>query len=138
MTFSRGNVRAGKLTPETVMEIREEYNRGVTQGYLARKHHVSVITIGRIVRGETWQDYPGPGEHRGATERTVERCLHNAAEDRQIMEQIAASAGADTAAAASLRKLLEMGVEVTRGEAAAPPAEAGGAEDTKDTPTGEL
>jgi hypothetical protein len=55
--FRKGNVRASKLTPERVADIRAKYAAGWTQGRLARENQVSIGTIGRIVRGESWQAY---------------------------------------------------------------------------------
>ena len=56
--FNRGNTRAHKLTPLQVHEIREKYAReGRTQASLAREYKVVPETVGRIVRGETWQQF---------------------------------------------------------------------------------
>jgi hypothetical protein len=55
--FSRTNVRAAKTTATAVLRIRELYNAGWTQGRLSREFHLSVGQIGRIVRGEAWQEY---------------------------------------------------------------------------------
>lgn len=50
---------ASKLTREQVRILRKEYERGgVTQGALSQKYKVSVSQIGRILRGEMWQE-PG-------------------------------------------------------------------------------
>jgi uncharacterized protein YjcR len=54
VTFSRGNRRGAKLSPGQVLELREAYAAGETQGSLARKYGVSVGQVGRIVRGESW------------------------------------------------------------------------------------
>lgn len=44
-----------RLTEEIVRTIKQRYfDAGDTQGHLARVYQVSVNTIGRIVRGETW------------------------------------------------------------------------------------
>lgn len=58
--FGRFNTRAARLSPEQVLEIRQAYSQGETQGSLCRRFGVSVGTIGRIVRGETWNQYQGP------------------------------------------------------------------------------
>lgn len=58
--FRQHNTRAARLTPEEVYQIRQEYEAGTTQGELCRKYGVSVGTIGRIVRGETWNQFQGP------------------------------------------------------------------------------
>jgi len=57
--FLRGNIKAAVLTAELVREIRHKYHiLGYTQGQLAREYQINVNTVGRIVRGETWQDVP--------------------------------------------------------------------------------
>jgi len=54
--FAKNNLRRAVLTATKVLEIRKFYETGnVTQGQLARDYGVSVIQIGRIVRGEVWQ-----------------------------------------------------------------------------------
>lgn len=59
--FNRGNVANSILTPQQVLKIRQDYASGLwTQGALARREQVSIGTIGRIVRGESWQQYPQP------------------------------------------------------------------------------
>ena len=58
--FSRGHTKAAKLTATQVLEIRELYNQGFTQGALSKQFHISVVQIGRIVRGEVWQQYQQP------------------------------------------------------------------------------
>jgi len=44
-----------KLDWERVEEIREAWEGGESQRSLCRRFGVSVVTIGSIVRGETWQ-----------------------------------------------------------------------------------
>ena len=57
--FQKSNRRASKLSVPEVQEIRHLYNQGrLTQGDLSRRFGVSVIQIGRIVRGEVWQQLP--------------------------------------------------------------------------------
>ena len=51
--FRRGHGRANKLTNVQVYDIRRRYAEGDTQGSLAKAFNVSVIHIGRIVRGES-------------------------------------------------------------------------------------
>ena len=54
--FGRNNIRRAVLTASKVAEIRQLYGKGaVTQGQLSRDYGVSVVQIGRIVRGEVWQ-----------------------------------------------------------------------------------
>jgi len=52
--FERSNVKASKVTPTQVVEIKERYAKGETQGSLCRAFGLSVGQIGRIVRGESW------------------------------------------------------------------------------------
>lgn len=54
----RANNKAAKkkLGYGQVQDIRTLYAAGSTQGALAREYQVSVVQIGRIVRGEAWQD----------------------------------------------------------------------------------
>lgn len=47
---------ASKLTLEQVRQMRKEYEEGATQSQLAKKYQVNVSHVGRIVRGEMWQD----------------------------------------------------------------------------------
>lgn len=60
--FNKGNTRGADLTAMQVLEIREKYTQGQTQGSLAREYGMSVGHIGRIVRGEVWQTLYQP-EH---------------------------------------------------------------------------
>lgn len=55
MKFTKGHRQAGKLNGEQVLRIRELYGAGYSQGSLARTFQVTIGTIGRIVRGESWQ-----------------------------------------------------------------------------------
>lgn len=52
--FERTNAKASKLKPSQVLEIKERYAAGETQGSLCRAFGVSIGQIGRIVRGESW------------------------------------------------------------------------------------
>ena len=61
-TFSRRNTKAAKLSLSQVQDIREAYAQGATQSALCRHYGVTVGTIGRIVRGETWVGQARPGE----------------------------------------------------------------------------
>lgn len=56
MTFNRGNRRAAKVNGETVIVIRQLYEQGWTQNQLSREFQLSIGQIGRIVRGEVWQN----------------------------------------------------------------------------------
>jgi len=55
--FQLGHKRAARITADQVLAMRERYARGETQGSLARAFHLSVGQVGRIVRGESWQEY---------------------------------------------------------------------------------
>lgn len=55
MKFPQGHHKAAKLTGVQVLRIRELYSVGYSQGALAREFQVTIGTIGRIVRGESWQ-----------------------------------------------------------------------------------
>lgn len=54
-----------KATPALVQTIRVEYAAGASQSTLARRYQLSINTIGRIVRGETWQDLPDQPQAAG-------------------------------------------------------------------------
>jgi hypothetical protein len=64
---------AKKLTREEVRTIRYLYGTGYSQGRLARHYEVSVNTIGKITRGESWQErtleLPPPLPPRGSETR---------------------------------------------------------------------
>ena len=54
-----------KLDQLAVDEMREAYQDGESQGSLARRFGVSVGTVGRIVRGESWQGAAAAPARRG-------------------------------------------------------------------------
>lgn len=56
--FARHNERAAKLEVHQVKAMREKYAQGATQASLSREYSVSVVQVGRIVRGESWQSLP--------------------------------------------------------------------------------
>jgi len=56
--FNRGHSKAAKLTAEQVYALLQEYEGGASQGALSRKYGVSVGQVGRICRGESWQNMP--------------------------------------------------------------------------------
>jgi DNA-binding transcriptional regulator YiaG len=58
--FNSNNKRSAKLTAGKVLELREKYVQGVSQGALAREFGVSVGQVGRIVRGEAWGEFYQP------------------------------------------------------------------------------
>ena len=75
--FTQQNSKASKLSASEVVEIRRLYLEGMTQGALCREFGVSIVTIGRIVRGETWQKLPvaekplSEGEMKASQERVL-------------------------------------------------------------------
>lgn len=50
-TRKKGSARVGK---EEVLAMRQRYREGVTQRELCQVYGLSITTVGRIVRGETW------------------------------------------------------------------------------------
>lgn len=69
--FLRGHINAAKLTPDDVYELRRLYaEESWTQGRLSRHFRISVGQVGRIVRGESWQQYTQP-VHRDQVEHEV-------------------------------------------------------------------
>lgn len=52
--FGPGNKAGRKLSTKEVEEIRVAYENGHSQGAIARHYRMSVVQIGRIVRGESW------------------------------------------------------------------------------------
>lgn len=61
----------GKLDWEKVREIRSLYKSGWSQGRIAREFYVSINTIARVVRGESWQE-PGMVLGREMTEEELQ------------------------------------------------------------------
>lgn len=92
--FRRGHTQAARLTATKVLEIRQRYASGETQGALSRDYQVSVGQIGRIVRGEAWQEYQQP--------------LHGGEEDhQQAIGTIAVESYDEKSSLERLGKLLE-------------------------------
>lgn len=52
--MQRGNRAAARMTPTQVLEIRERYAAGESQGALARRFGLNINTVGKIVRRESW------------------------------------------------------------------------------------
>lgn len=88
MKMRKHNTRAAKLKPADVFDIRAAYSGGATQRELAQTYHLSVVQVGRVVRGESWAQYTNP---------TVE--------DEQELRTIPATPELDRLAAESLRQL---------------------------------
>lgn len=81
MKFPQGHHKAAKLTGVQVLRIRELYSVGYSQGALAREFQVTIGTIGRIVRGESWQAITegepvvGPGVLASEAELSAQRLV---------------------------------------------------------------
>ncbi len=76
MMFARGNKQARKLNAELVREMRQHYAEGATQGQLGKYYGVSVVQVGRIVRGESWSEGAGDREQTPAEkDATIARLL---------------------------------------------------------------
>jgi hypothetical protein len=72
--FNRHNTRSAKLSATDVYNIRQRYTEGESQGSLAREFQVTVGTIGRIVRGESWQAFApqkGPSDVQASLMRAI-------------------------------------------------------------------
>jgi hypothetical protein len=119
--FRLGNIRGAKLTPEQVVEIRERYWRGMeSQGALCRAYGVSKETIGRVVRGETFQEYGGPVP--GGREKPPAQELAEAAEDHAALSAPEPDGAAIAASLAKLNTLLPPDKQVGGEPAGEPPA----------------
>ena len=100
--FHLSNLRGAKLTPDQVTRIRERYwNNMESQSALCREYGVSKETIGRVVRGETFQNVPGPVP--GGRQKPEAQVLLESAQDHAAMSSAPEPDGA--AIAASLAKL---------------------------------
>lgn len=66
--FSAHNSRAAKVTAEMVLRMRLEYAKGATQNELADRYDLSVVQVGRIVRGESWRHVANPAKALSAEE----------------------------------------------------------------------
>ena len=64
--FGVSNRKAAKVTAVMVEQMRRDYELGATQRELAEVSGLSVVQVGRIVRGESWRD---TGTARGFVER---------------------------------------------------------------------
>lgn len=108
--FSKYHTRAAKLLPEQVVQIRELYHKfNRSQASLSREFGVTEGTIGRIVRGTSWQAYGGPGEHVGAREASDAQLLHEAALEENA--RINAPAMDSPEIQESLAKLARLGIQ---------------------------
>ena len=81
-----------KLNWQVVREIRQYYAEGATQGELARHYGVSTITVGRVVREESWRDGGSKPVLRFNTDPVIPPMEElPPAERRQLEAKIAAS-----------------------------------------------
>ena len=90
-----GNAR---LSEDNVRTMRQRYAAGATQRELCQVYGVSITTVGRIVRGETW-GWLGTGA--GGPEAPLDVMPAMTPEQREDLENRAAES------AAKLAKLLE-------------------------------
>src|SRR5208337_974748 len=72
MKFRKRNTGSAILTATKVLDIRRRAASGETQGSLSRLFGVGVGQIGRIVRGEVWQNVPMPDAANASEERLLE------------------------------------------------------------------
>lgn len=86
MTVDRRRPTA-KATPALVQSIRVEYAAGAAQSTLARRYQLSINTIGRIVRGETWQDLPDQPQAAGTAAEQAALKAEAAASLKKLLEQ---------------------------------------------------
>ena len=90
--FNRGHSKAAKLTPEQVYALLQEYEEGASQGSLSRKYGISVGQVGRICRGESWQNMPKvksqeewAAEAAASAQRVMDRLNEDAAKSPEVM-----------------------------------------------------
>lgn len=67
------NTKAAKITPGAVLRMREGYAEGKTQRELAVEFGLSVVQVGRIVRGESWNSLPPGFEGQSEIAASAER-----------------------------------------------------------------
>lgn len=61
------NSRTAKMTVSRVLEMRRRYAEGETQSSLARAFDLSVVQVGRIVRGESFREVGGAAQQAPRT-----------------------------------------------------------------------
>lgn len=96
MGFELKNKRAKKLTAGDVAEMREHYAQGATQGALSRHYGVTIGQVGRIVRGESWQEGAGT---RMPTQEEQDETLRRLMLLQQQVDVQQAAGGVDPVAA---------------------------------------
>lgn len=109
--FERTNAKASKLKPSQVLEIKERYAAGETQGSLCRAFGVSIGQIGRVVRGESWGHLGGAVTTEAEVEASKVRFLEM---QRAIREREARSVPSQAAEAEALLKQLAPKRELPR------------------------
>lgn len=70
--FGVSNRKAAKVTAVMVEQMRRDYELGATQRELAEMSGLSVVQVGRIVRGESWKD---TGTAKGFVEREAWKAI---------------------------------------------------------------
>ena len=73
--FVKRNTGARKLNLAEVEQIRKHYGEGATQSLLGKMFNISVVQIGRIVRGESW---PTGAGSRALSPLEAEKILQSA------------------------------------------------------------
>lgn len=81
--FGIHNSKSAKLSPSQVLELRQRYRDGWTQGALARLYQISVGQVGRICRGESWQGYQNPAAE--PTETEIEASMRRVAHEQGLL-----------------------------------------------------
>jgi len=85
MKFHVKNSKAAKLTASQVIEIRRLYAESdATQGQIARDFEISAVQVGRILRGESWQQLPATMPTREEMDMSARR-LYEMQEARKAM-----------------------------------------------------
>lgn len=99
MKFQRNHTHSSKLSPMQVLELRQRYaEEGWTQGRCARFYGISVGQVGRIVRGESWQQYTKVQsdkelEHQALEEKVIPQELD--ASVQNVLQKLKAPEGAE-------------------------------------------
>lgn len=88
MLFGNRNSRAAKLTPANVQKMRELYASGeYTQGQLGQMFQLSVVHVGRILRGESWRQVGQPTSRAASLTAGAERLLNVQREVEELHAQ---------------------------------------------------
>lgn len=83
--FGQNHTKAAKLSAEQVRQIRELYaNSSASQGQLARDFGISIGQIGRIIRGEAWQQVPATAATREQLALSAQRMLELQEAERKL------------------------------------------------------